>query len=97
MKLQTRAESQVIELICFASKVKSTTVTRATSAVAFKSSTVKFAAGGKIIGNICGIIILFILFAGLKLSAWAASHWPLGTASIPPLTVLHFLKLKILP
>ena len=33
-----------MELICFASKVKSTTVTRATNAVAFKSSTVKFAA-----------------------------------------------------
>ena len=41
-----------MEFICFASKVKSTTVTKATSAVAFKSSTVKFAAGGSIIGNI---------------------------------------------
>ena len=46
------ADNQVIEFICFASKVKSTTVTKATSAVAFKSSTVKFAAGGSIIGNI---------------------------------------------
>ena len=48
----------MIELICFASKVKSTTVTNATNAVAFKSSTVKFAAGGSIIGKIWGIIIL---------------------------------------
>ena len=55
--------------------------------MAFKSSTVKFAAGGKIIGNICGIIILLILFAGLKLRAWAASHCPFGTAYIPPLTI----------
>ena len=62
-------------------------MTRATRAVAFKSSTVKFAAGGKIIGNICGIIILLILFAGVKFKAWAASHCPLETASIPALTI----------
>ena len=53
------ADNQVIEFICFASKVRSTTVTNATNAVAFNSSTVRLAAGGNIIGNICGIIILF--------------------------------------
>ena len=41
----------------------------------------------KIIGNICGIIILLILFAGLKFNACAASHCPFGTANIPPLTI----------
>ena len=67
--------------------VKSTTVTKATNAVAFSNSTVKFAAGGRIIGNICGIIILLILFAGVKFKACAASHCPFGTASIPALTI----------
>ena len=46
------ADNHVIEFICFASNVKSTTVTSATNAVAFKSSTVKLAAGGSIIGKI---------------------------------------------
>ena len=81
------ADNHVIELICFASKVRSTTVTNATNAVAFNNSTVKLAAGGYIIGKICGIIILLILFAGVKFNECAASHCPFGTASIPALTI----------
>ena len=80
------ADSHVVALICLATNIRSTTVTRATSAVPFSSSTSRLAAGGSRIGNVCGMMIRRMRWLGDMFSAIAASHWGRGTAWMAPRT-----------